>query len=270
MTDLYRLLRVAWPFIGCFGFIFSISQAFEVTSGDIAAAASAVGSQLSAVRVTWLVSAIVLLFFTVTNWRHRGIPITVIQTKATLYLKTADGSDALFTHEQVLRANREDVSGYQRTIWSDGKVPRNRISCNIHGCESSKQSIYLEGDERRWSLIHRFPPLKRNLLMLGLNTVKRTESIVFLDSFVRDQESLEIQIPDRYRHRRVTLRVIFHHDREPAIDDCEGWLISASGAVTRPLNQVPGQGGTGCGVELTERRLRPGDRVKIIWKYPAP
>ncbi len=154
-----------------------------------------------------------------------------------------------------------------------GKMPRNSIRCHIDHCPPSKQDVVFdvgeESDEpNEWNFIHRFDPIPRNLLLLGLNTVKRTETILQLDAYTRDREFYEMKVYQEYRHKKMTIEVYFHRNRACTVNDCEAVRINASGVIKMPLEPVEPSPGQPPGIRLKIKKPFGGDRYRISWRYP--
>jgi hypothetical protein len=148
-----------------------------------------------------------------------------------------------------------------------GSIPRELIEFNISHCDHSEQQVHLDGDPTEWTIIHRFAPIPRNLLVLGLNTVTRTETIVHRDVYTDNSNWYELMIPENYRHRRITITIIFHHARPCTLDDCEAICISANGIANMRLEYVPPEPQGGPGIKLRVRNPVPGERYRITWEY---
>jgi hypothetical protein len=209
----------------------------------------------------------VSLFFAYVEIRHRGIPLTAVETDITIVLETPRGDRATVTRTQRLRANHENVTGYSRTVQSTGVIPSNSIEFNVDHCSRTKQKLEIDGSPQSWEVIHRFDPIPRNLLKLGRNTVTRTEKFVVNDGFVEAEESYEMLVPPRYRHDRIRITVFFHPDNACDIEDCEALLISENGVVEVNLTRPPNWVVTGRpGVQPTVARPRGGDRYRVKWR----
>jgi hypothetical protein len=261
-------MKLAWSFLSPFGFFIALSRVWELSLGDVIAIATATGRALEPQRVTWLLGAGVILFLQVTSFGHRGIPLTVKHASAVLELLKPDGSHAIFTLEQSLRANHDNVTGYYREIFADGRVPKPSIKCHISHCGAGQQEIFYEGGEKSWRISHLFPAISRPFFDLGRATIQRKESMEYIDSFMNDEESVEFKVPASYRHHEVQLSVRFHPDRACDLKDCTGLLITESGGVRVDLEPLSRAGGSGPGVRATVKKFGKSAKLKIIWRYP--
>jgi hypothetical protein len=272
VVSAYGLLRTVWPFLGPLAGLGLLAAAFQVTLADLWGGLVSVGPFLRSVRVVYLLLAGLAFYFSYVEIRHWGVPLTILSTDIVLALNTANGDRATLTRTQRIRANREHVTGYHRSVTVDapGEMPRESVQCHANHCAANRQSVRFEGTPSNWKLIHRFDPIPRNLLVLGLNTVLRTETIVQERAYTRETESYTFNIPQNYRLRNVTLTVFFHPQRACGMHQCQALRINASGVTEMNLEHVPpdphGRGGPG--IRLRIGRPRPGEQFALAWTYP--
>ena len=98
--------------------------------------------------------------------------------------------------------------------------------------------------------------------ILGLRRVERTEKVVYVDSFKKDEESYDVNIPPRYKHHRLTISINFHQDRQCRVNDCKAIRISAHGVTDIPLAHVNGKPG----VRLQATGIVGGETFRVTWK----
>lgn len=264
MFDIYKLIRLAWPYIGPVLGLLTLAWALDVGIARIKGWAPIILAYVFSVRPLWLILAVLFFYFTYVNIRHRRVPLTVVSTDIKLTLNSPTGDRATLTRTQRIRANREDVTGYHRVLGVEpGEIPKESIRFNIDHCTTEKQSIHFEGNPRRWELIHRFDPIPRKLYCLGLNTVTRTETVVEVNAYTADEESYTMIIPEHYAHKRITLEISFHPGRACEFKNCEAMRSNNNGIVRMPLDDIPSTG-----VRLRIRNPSSGERFKITWKYP--
>jgi hypothetical protein len=183
----------------------AIGRVFEIQVGDVLMAAGAVLPYITGAKIGWfLLSA----FFAYVEIRHRHIPLTAVSTDIELMLESPSGDRATITRTQKLRANHENVTGFIRKIVSTGTVPKDQVEFSISHCAANRQKKEFDGTPSKWEVIHRFDPIPRNLLLLGMNTVKRTESVRIYDGFCSADESYEIEVPAMYRHDRIQMMIL--------------------------------------------------------------
>lgn len=265
MFDAYKLIRLAWPYIGPLLGLLTLAWALDLGIAQIKGWTQIILASIFSVRPLWLMLALLFFYFTYANIRHRRIPLTVISTDMKLTLNSPTGDRATLIRTQRIRANREDVVGYHRVLGVEpGEIPKESIKFHIDHCPTEKQSIHFEGNPRRWELIHRFDPIPRKLYCLGLNTVTRTETVIELNAYTGDEESYTVLIPERYVHRRISVEIEFHRDRLCEFKSCEAVRINNNGIVRMPLDDIPP-----AGVRLRIKNPSSGERFKITWKYPS-
>jgi hypothetical protein len=270
MRQFYKFLRLSFQYGAGIPLAFwALALAFDVGLAKIKIFVLLIAPYVLTLPTLFIGLAALLFWFTYVEIRHRHTPLTVVSGEVTLTLATPKGDDATLTRKQRIRANREDVTGYQRNFAVDppGQIPFKEIAFDIGHCDAKDQRkvvIAQAPDLSRWELMHSFDvPIPRNLFMLGLNTVERTETIVQRNAYTRDEESFEMRIPDHYRVKRFNISVHFHPERVCQITDCQAFVISANGVIKLLLNHIPPHG-----IMLKIRRPSPGERYRIIWKYP--
>lgn len=260
MQSFYRFLRIGWPYIGSLIGVYSLGKGLGVSVGQ---ALVATGNFVAQTNALWFALSLVCFFLVYTSLRHRGIPLTIVRTKVEVTFESADGRLARVTRTQKLRANREDVTGYFKQMWCDGKLRADSLECSISHCDQHHQSFQVEPSGTGWELVHTFDPIPQNVFLLNLNTVTRTERLVMEDAFLADEESYEIVIPQPYRHRHIELVINFHQDRPCLMTACRGTRISAHGVLQLPLLSEGPRG-----VKIVASNAYPGERFKIVWKWP--
>jgi hypothetical protein len=265
--SLYGLISRVWPFVGPILGLGTAAYALDLGIDELKRLALFISPYVLNTRRLWLILAILFLYFAYVEFRHRHNPLAVLSLDLELRLDKPDGSRATLMRTQRIRAYHDNVTGFHRMVTADspGKIPRDQIRFDIshETDEKKKERPYFQGDETRWEFIHRFSPIPRNPLVLGLNTVERTETIVFVDSYMRPEEHLTLIIPEYYPHKRVSITILFHPERVCRLEDCEALRIHANGVTKIPLRDVPPNG-----VRLTVRNPIAGERFKITWKYP--
>lgn len=264
MRDVYKLIQVVWPYVGPpLGFL-ALLGGLRLGIADLPLKAV---QYVAHVNVGWLLFAGFCFFTTYTSFRHRGIPLTAVSTDIELVMESPSGDRVRVNRTERLRANRDDVTGYIKKMWSEGDINPSDVICSVDHCEADKQMKYAEVDARGLELIHRFPAIPRNILVLNTNTISRSETLVYTNAFTKDEESYEINMPPRYRHKRLKLTILFHRDRQCRLEDCKAIRINAHSVIDVPLAHVPATQG-GSGVRMTIRHVHEGDRYRIYWKYP--
>src|SRR5262245_190436 len=122
----YRFLRTYWPYIGPVLGVLSFTQAFRIRLNEIWAASAWF---ILNTNVWWLLGGTLSFFLTYTSIRHRGVPLTAIDTEIRLLFEDSACHHVRVIRTQKLRANREDVTGYVRQLWSDGTIDQSNFEC---------------------------------------------------------------------------------------------------------------------------------------------
>lgn len=91
MLQFYRLVRQYWPYVGPFVALFALSKWLGVTVVQVEMALTSVSSYVWQAEIRWLVAAILCLYFSYTQIRNRGVPLTIVSTEVELTLLTAKG-----------------------------------------------------------------------------------------------------------------------------------------------------------------------------------
>ena len=273
MTYLRRA-RMAWYYIVPIVGGVSLLRSLGIGIDDVIGFLGYLVPKLLSVNSVFFTLGAVLLYFVYVHFRHRYTPLTVIHSKIVLELNRPDGRRATLRRIQRIRANHDNVTGYfaEFTAFPSGQIPKSEIVCHIDHCPPAKQTIEFDGDEKaqnNWTVIHRFTEIPRKLYMLGLNTVTREDSIVYIDAFTRDKEDFQVTIPERYPHKTIEFCVYFHPRRIPDIRDCHAVRIRAVGIEDLDLQPVLQTPDGGRGIKLVVKG-QPGDRYRISWQHSPP
>lgn len=261
MQTFYKALRTLWPYVGCLLGVYTLVTGLGFTLPELGAAAK---EYILRVNVLLLVLAALFFFTAYTEIRHRGIPLTAMDTQIEVVYDDPLGRSVTVSRKQKLRANREDVTGYIRKQWCDGKLPKESVECSISHAEQATQSIHFDQGPHGVEVIHRFPAIPRDFFRLGTNTVTREDRTTYTDSFTAEEESYEVEIPPHYRHHKLAVSVIFHPSRTCAVKGCQAIRISAHGVSDIPLTLVNGRPG----VRFEAKGLSGGERFRVMWKLP--
>lgn len=265
MLKFYRFIREGWGYIGPFIGLWGLAGIFNYSLSDIWHKLIAVAPLIFSVNIVYLVIVIFAVYSTSLHILHRKVPITILSTHVDVFLESPRGDKARLCRTQTLRANREDVTGYQYSVWvtPPGKIPKNSIECSIDHCTPGDQEKYFDGNESRWQVLHSFPPLPWHF---GFKKIKRTDTFEMIDAYTKDEESFSFGRLDAYRHEQIIISIYFHPSRVCLVANCRAMRVNANGVVKLPLTQV--SDGGRLGVQLNTPKARPGDTFKITWKYP--
>ena len=265
ISNLYKLITILWPYVGPILGLWTIALAVDAGFEKLEKFATLASHYILVPRRLWLVLAVLFFYFAYVEIRHRRTPLVVLSTDMTLTLETVSGDRATLHRVQRIRAYQHNVTGLYRWFGVDqpGRIPKDKIECNISHDPDKKEPPYFEGNEQGWQFIHRFPPIPRDLLRLGLNTIERTEAIVLLDAYTKPQEFFTLIISEHYQHKRVSVTVRFHPMRTCRLEDCEALRIHANGITKMALRHLAANE-----VRLDIKNPIAGERFKIIWTYP--
>lgn len=259
MQTFYKVLRTAWPYVGPILGLYALITGFGLTLPELG---QIIRDKFLHLDLLWFVVASFLFFTAYTEIRHRGIPLTAINTDIEVVYEDPLGKRVHVSRTQELRANREDVTGYLRVIWCEGALPTESVECSVSHADPKQQSVQFDKGRKGTEVIHRFPAIPRDLFRLGTNTVTRTERTLFVDAFTGEEESYEVGIPLHYHHRKLTVSVIFHPSRNCAVNSCKAIRISAHGVSDLPLTHVSGRHG----VRFEAKGIKGGERFRLMWK----
>lgn len=265
--NFYRLIRRLFPYITPFLGLVALSKAVDLGIAQGGAFASSLVSFLQTVRPFWLFLAAVFSYCFYIGIRDRNTPLTVLRLDIVLRLDTPNGDQATLTRTQKIRANHEDVTGYHRILWVDppGRIFKNSINCNIRISNrdlGGQSNLFLgnpDDPSNRWEFIHCFDPIP------WLRSATRTETVVQRDSYTRQTEFYVLEMPQQYRHNKISLSVYFHSLKICPLEKCKGLRVHANGAVKVPLTPLEG----GVGVRLSHKKPARGERFIIKWEYPT-
>lgn len=265
ISSLYRLITTVWPYVGPILGLWTLALALDVGLEKLTKFAAFTAPYILVPRRLWLVLAVLFLYFAYVEIRHRRTPLVVLSTDMTLTLETISGDRATLHRVQRIRAYQDNVTGFYRVVGVDppGRIPKDKIECNISHDTDKREQPHFQGNEQHWEFIHRFSPIPRDLLRLGLNTVERTEALLLVDAYTKPQESFTLIISEHYRHKRVSVTVRFHSMRVCKLEDCEALRIHANGITKLALRHLAGNE-----VRLDIRNPIAGERYRIIWTYP--
>jgi hypothetical protein len=101
-----------------------------------------------------------------------------------------------------------------------------------------------------------------------LNTVERSEQVIFRDAFLENSEFYDLKIPERYPHKSIEITLHFHADRSPDIENVRAIKIHNNGVEEIKLTPVynsPNTGGRGVKVVIDGK---PGENYRINWDFP--
>jgi hypothetical protein len=262
MQTTYKVLRTGWPYVGPILGLYALITGLGFTIPELW-----LFIQHSVLRfnVLWLLLAGFLFFTAYTEIRHKGIPLTAVNTEIEVVYEDPLGKRVQVTRTQELRANREDVTGYLRLAWCDGSLPVELAECSISHATAKDQWMEFDKNQKGTEVIHRFPAIPRDLFRLGTNTVTRTERTIYLDAFPAEEETYEVEIPLHYHHRKLSVALVFHPSRTCAVKNCKAIRINAHGVTDLPLTHV--RGGKS-GVRFDVKGITGGERFRLIWTLP--
>lgn len=263
---IYQAVRRSWPYVGpILGTLFW-GVALGYTPSDVLLAIKAGVERFSNTQIGLLLVGALAFFFAYVEWRHRGIPITAISTEVDLILEDSLGKTATLVRRQKLRAHQNDVVGYHRCIAAEGSIKTAEMMFTVSHCSQSEQSIHLDERAGKLDIVHRFKPIVVNPWMLGLNTIRREESVQICNGFCSEDEHYELEINERYRHKKIRLTVYFPPGTDQVVvSSCKALRISDNGLTEVGTFAVPQQPGRGPGVRVDIKNPRAGDRFRISW-----
>lgn len=214
---------------------------------------------------------------------YRRTPITVARTEVTITFHDSSGQKVKMEREQLLRANRTDVTAYFFKVSpeNDGAtIPKDSIHTTIHGdCDGFESSAELHGSETRgFEVTHNFgrslpyawymplipaASLNKSYNQLSrrikLNTAVRRQSLIYLNEFNHARPTMNFSA-STYPQQHVTFKIHFHG----AIPD--GFAvrrIQTIGVVNVPVDRQ-----SETLVEFHIDRLH-NETVRISWDRPA-
>lgn len=254
----YRFLRTLWPYIGPVIGAWSFTKGFGITFSEIWAA---MAWFVLNTNVWWLLGGGVCFFLTYTSFRHRGVPLTAVDTEVRLVFEDSTAHHVRIIRTQKLRANREDVTGYLRQLWSDGTIDQANFECGIDHATNTKCEF--DRNAKGVEILHRFPAIPRNPFTFFTNTVTRTERLLVVDGFPGDEESYQVEIPQHYRHHRLKISLQFDSSRRCALNNVRAIRIGAHGVIDlQPKHATDGV------IEVSARKIRGGERFRVYWTLP--
>lgn len=267
MFGAYQFIRRNWGVVGPFVSILGLGWFFQLTPRQFLDFGEAAAPYVLQARMGGLILATVSLYFTYVHLRHRNVPLTVLHTEIDFIHETATGSRVRRHVKQRIRANHDNVTGYHRHISAPrgGKIPQSEYIATVDHCGEERQSVLFDGTDSAWEIIHSFDAIPRKVL--GLHVIVREESALFVDAFLREEERFIIELPPRYRHRRLTVTVYFHQGRP--CGEFRVLLINANGVSKPDFRKVPPKPGTvtGPGFQIDLTKPREGDRLQLRWRY---
>lgn len=267
MGDLYRLISQSWRYVGPLLGLGTLAYALDIGLGQLSLFLATVAPFILNTRRLWLLLAALFFYFSYVNIRHRHTPLTVTSLDVTFRIETPRGDRVALSRVQTIRANRHNVTGYHRTLRVDPPGRQDLTECHIDHCNRDAQSVHALtpmgalADPARLEFIHRFAPIPRKLYCLGLNTVKRTETVIQHDSYTREHEYFQLEIPQHYAHKKVKLSIYFHADNACRSDDCKAFRINSNGVVEMELTPIHPYG-----IQLPIWNPSPGERFIVTWR----
>jgi hypothetical protein len=262
MFVFYRLLRTTWPYIGPLLGLYSVLNGVGVT---IPEALQLGATHILRLNLLWFVAASFFFFTAFIEIRHRGKPLTALETRVRLAYADPEGREVHVTRTQTLRANREDVTGYIRKAWAEGEISKTDVECTIsHNPSKGQEQVECSWSPGGVEIIHRFPPIPMDPLRLGTNTVQRTDNVVYKNSFMGRDEWYEIEIPVHYQHHRLSVTIAFHPKRTCGVRDCKAIRISAHGVTPLTVMHTDETNA----VCVNAKGVVGGERFRIYWTFP--
>lgn len=272
---IYQRFSLFWRTIGPLFGLYTLANFLDLSIHTIQTTLIPLIPPMTLGNIFWFFVTVFVFFFTYVEYRHKNIPLTILNTSINLELLSSNGDHAIMTRSQVIRANQENITGFHRTMRVDSpeQIPHQDITCYIDHCDASEQSIVFKSSQNDGSsveLTHRFKqPIPRYLSRLGLNTVTRSEKVTIKNAYTKKEEYFTLFIPaepPHYRHKKITLRILFHPNRLCGLENCQAVRISHNGVIDQSLKPVFLENKHG--VELEVKKPLPGDRYRITWRYP--
>ncbi|CAH9067582.1 hypothetical protein PSECIP111854_04144 [Pseudoalteromonas sp. CIP111854] len=148
-----------------------------------------------------------------------------------------DGSRMLHSHECEIQALVDGVTSYTEQLQADGEISEINIdSGQILNCRNEESIIYLESSFEQ--------PLKRG------DSVKRTVSCIYNDSFLNDSEYWVIRPSNPTQD--IEVQFIFPISRPP-----KKW-----GTIVRKLNYEEPS------MYNAQKEILPDGRTTLLWQLP--
>ena len=235
-------------------------------------------------RLAFLLMFLALLYHTWINAKFKSIPISVLSTNITLRFVQPDGSDVHVFRNQILRANRPNVTAYFGTLTPrpGGRIDKDSIDCDVVGENANVTSTFdaLGDEDTGWEIVQKFSPripytsffpFIPNLIHFG-NTAHYFDKLILRKfsecHYIND---LNTEYPEfnlkalRYTHHRVLIELEFHENNIPSPDSIQAQLFGRNGV--RNITPIRTPQPKVFRVEVSDLRQ---DRLRITWKWPDP